>query len=116
MIPEERNLSSIFLCWNLQKGIDHKALKLPNCQILINNQFHGKVTDFKFTKSSSNSSAASTTSASTTLDSMEQQASQYNYITNSIMCLKNKSNSISYMSINYNKLSKHLSKKDFHCY
>ena len=87
IIPKERNFSSIFLHehWNFQKGIDCKAMKLPSYQILINNQLHGKVTDFKFTKSSSNSSAASTTSASTTLDSMEQQASQHNYITNSIM-------------------------------
>jgi len=55
LTPEERKIESILLHerWNLiQQGIDRKTIKLCNHQILVNNQLHGKVTDFKFIKSS----------------------------------------------------------------
>jgi len=53
MTPEERKTESILLHerWNfIQQGIDSKAIKLRNRQILISNQLYGKVTDFKFIK------------------------------------------------------------------
>jgi len=79
LTPEERKIESILLHerWNLiQQGINRKTIKLRNRQILVNNRLHGKVSDFKFIKSSTNSPTASTTSTSTTPDSMEHQTSQ----------------------------------------
>ena len=76
MTPEERKTKSILLhgCWNLiQQGIDRKAIKLHKHQIFFNDRLLGKVTDFKFIKSSTNSPTESTTSTSATPDSMEQQ-------------------------------------------
>ena len=88
MTPEERKTESILLHehWNLiQQGIDHKAIKLCNCQILVNKRLHGKVTDFKFIKSSTNSPTASMTSTSATPDSMEQQIPQLLHSQSDIM-------------------------------
>jgi len=79
LTSEERKIESIFLHerWNLiQQRIDRKTIKLRNRQILVINQLHGKVTDFKFIRSSTNSPTASATSTSTTPDSMEHQTSQ----------------------------------------
>jgi len=79
LTSEERKIESILLHerWNIiQKGIDRKTIKLRNRQILVNNRLHGKVTDFKFIKFSTNSPNASATSTSTTPDSMEHQTSQ----------------------------------------
>ena len=76
MTPEERKIESILLHerWNLiQQGIDRKAIKLRNGQILINNRLHGIVTDFKFVNSSSGSSTTSSTSASIAPDSVPNQ-------------------------------------------
>ena len=76
MTPEERKTEVILLHerWNLiQQGVDRKAIKIRNSQILVNKLLHSKVIDFKYIQSSSN--LPTSTTNSTAPDSMEHQSS-----------------------------------------
>jgi len=53
MTLEKRNTKSILLKerWNLiQQGYPHKAIKIRNAYIYVNNQFYGRVIDSKFSQ------------------------------------------------------------------